>query len=78
MEIRNAIKILRKYPRVLGQFLRDCKSPYITIYQVSRLTGLDYRSAKEYVYDLMADGILVKYQTTFRLSEDFMALRPSL
>lgn len=78
MELRELIYKLRKYPKVLVQFIRDVDSPYLSIHQLSRMTGLDYRAAKDYMYDMMADNIIDKYQTTFRLSKAFLKQRINL
>lgn len=75
MTLKELIFKLRKYPKIIVQYLRDTESPYISIYQLSRLTGIDWRSSKEYMYDLIKDGIIQKYQTTFRMTNDFIKLR---
>ena len=75
MDRNELILRLKRYPKSIVEFLMLSKSRYITIYHMSRFAQA---ACKEYMYDLIEDGIVEKYQTTFRLTDEFVKLRGQL
>lgn len=78
MEIKDVIYKLRHHPRIVADFLKSTPSRYINIYQLSRFMQTDFSGARVTMYDLIDDGLVEKYQTTFRLTNEFMKIRGML
>lgn len=78
MDKNDLIYKLNQYPKTVIEFTRVVTSPYVTIYQMAHFTGLDRAAARGYMYDLISDSIVEKYQTTFKLTNQFMKLRGEL
>lgn len=78
MNKNDLIYKLNQYPKTIIEFLRVTSSQYITMHQMSHFTGIDIPAIREFMYDLMSDSIVEKYQTTFRLTNEFMKLRSTL
>ena len=78
MEIRNAIYKLKRHPRIVADFLKSTPSRYVNIYQLSRFMQIGFAGARITMYDLIDDGLVEKYQTTFRLTDGFMKVRHQL
>lgn len=60
-----------KYPKEVLRYLMKIRTRYITIYHIQNSMKIDREEARSIMYDLMDDGIIEKYQTTFRISIDF-------
>jgi len=75
MDRNELILRLKRYPKSIIEYLRLQNSRYITIYHMSRFAQTN---CKEYMYDLIDDGIVEKYQTTFRLTSEFIKLKGEL
>lgn len=69
---------LNQYPKIIVEFLRVVNSPYVTIYQMQHFTQMDRAAARGHMYDLISDSIVEKYQTTFKLTNEFMEMRGEL
>jgi len=78
MEAKEFRIILQKYPKIVHSFLEKLRTRYITIYYVHRSTGMNREEARNLIYDLMDDGIVEKYLTTFRISQDFWRERSKI
>jgi len=78
MEIRELMQKLRVYPKITVDFLRSQNSRFINIYQMVRYTKLSYRTCRDIMYRLIEDNIAERYQTYFRLTDDFMRLKEQL
>jgi len=78
MDARDAVKILSKYPLVVRMMLRDWPSRYITITDIAIRGDFVIKKARTFMYQLMNDGIIERYQTSFRLTEIFLEAREGL
>lgn len=78
MEARDFRILLQKHPKSVRSFLAKLRTRYITIYYIHRCLGIGRPEAKELMYELMDDGVIEKYLTTFRISEDFWRERSKI
>ena len=78
MDARDFRARVGKYPKEVLRYLMKIRTRYVTIYHLQTSMKIEREEAKNIMYDLMEDGIIEKYQTTFRVSLDFWKERKKI
>ncbi|MAH45201.1 hypothetical protein CMI37_05195 [Candidatus Pacearchaeota archaeon] len=78
MDARDFKMRIGKYPKEVLRYLMRIRTRYVTIYHLQTSMKIEREEAKNIMYDLMEDGIIEKYQTTFRISLDFWKERSKI